>query len=154
MNKVTDIGPLSWVKSEIDLALKQAEQDLASHADGPTVAADAMAALQAARDNLHQAHGALTIVGLDGVTEFSLAIEDLLTALAAGRTPDAPAAIAAAEKGLAALHAYLDGLMAGETHQALSLYPIYRELALARGLPPPSPGELFFPDLTQRPPRR
>jgi len=31
---------------------------------------------------MHQAHGALAIVGLDGITEFADAIEQLLTALA------------------------------------------------------------------------
>ena len=63
----TDIGPLTWVKSEIDLALERADQALqafsASAADGdgdPTQ-------IRFCRTHLHQVEGALTIVGLDGV---------------------------------------------------------------------------------------
>ena len=154
MNRATDIGPLSWVKSEIDAALDQAAQGLADQAIAATASAETITTLQAARDNLHQAHGALAIVGLSGVTEFSLALEALLAALATGEPGAAETALAATREGIAALRAYLDELMAGAPHQALRLFPVYRELILARGLPAPSPDALFFPDLTQRPPRR
>lgn len=144
-----DIGPLSWVKGEIDLALEQARSEMTAYAATP---ADGL--LQKARARLHQAHGALVVVGLEGVIEFSQALEQLLAALAEGKAPDPAAATHAAQNGLDSLHAYLDGLMAGETHQSLKLFPAYRTLIVACGLPDPSPGELFFPDLTQRPPRR
>jgi hypothetical protein len=36
---------------------------------------------------MHQAHGALAIVGLDGITEFADAIEKLLAALAENAVP-------------------------------------------------------------------
>ena len=144
-----DIGPLSWVKGEIDLALERAGLSLASHTVDP--AGDG---LQKARTSMHQAHGALAIVGLDGITEFARAIEQLLAALADGGTPDVAAAVAAAQDGLAALRGYLDDLMAGHANQPLKLLAPYRAMAVAHGQPVPGPAELFFPDLTQRPPRR
>ena len=58
-----DIGPLTWVKGEIDLALDRTLEALArDEGEGAT-------ALQSARMHLHQARGALSIVGLDGVRD-------------------------------------------------------------------------------------
>ncbi|HTY99917.1 MAG TPA: Hpt domain-containing protein, partial [Rhodocyclaceae bacterium] len=49
---------------------------------------------------------------------------------------------------------YLDDLVAGQPDQPLRLLPAYRRLAAARSLAEPSPSELFFPDMSLRPPRR
>jgi hypothetical protein len=89
MSMDLDIGPLSWVKGEIDLALERAGLALAAHAADPS--GDN---LQKARASMHQAHGALAIVGLDGITEFADAIEKLLAALGDNSAPDVDAAIA------------------------------------------------------------
>lgn len=141
-----DIGPLSWVKGEIDLALERASAALSAPAGKE---------FTAACGHLHQAHGALAIVGLDGITEFSDALEKLFVALAEAQLADSAPAIAAAQTGIAALRSYLDGLMAGEPDQPLRLYPAYAGLITARGnAAAPEPLALFFPDLTQRPPRR
>jgi chemosensory pili system protein ChpA (sensor histidine kinase/response regulator) len=149
MSMDLDIGPLSWVKGEIDLALERAGHALAAHAADP--AGDN---LQKARASMHQAHGALAIVGLDGITEFADAIEKLLAALAENAVPDVDAAVAAAQGGFTALRGYLDDLVAGHPNQPLKLFGPYRALVVARGQPAPGPAELFFPDLTQRPPKR
>lgn len=149
MSMDLDIGPLSWVKGEIDLALERAGLSLAAHA------ADAAGDhLQKARASMHQAYGALAIVGLDGITEFADAIEKLLAALGDNTTPDVDAAIAAAQGGFTALRGYLDDLMAGHPNQPLKLFGPYRAMTVARGQPQPGPADLFFPDLTQRPPKR
>ena len=143
-----DLGPLSWVKGEIDLALERTAAELEAHAAAPSAAA-----LEKARNNLHQAHGALAIVGLNGLIEFADAIEQLLAAIIAG-TASTNTAIAATQTALTTLRAYLDDLMAGHANQPLRLLPAYRAMAEARGLPSPSAVELFFPDMTQRPPKR
>ncbi|MDP1735090.1 MAG: Hpt domain-containing protein [Sulfuritalea sp.] len=149
MSMDLDIGPLSWVKGEIDLALERAGVSLAA------CAADAAGDdLKKARASMHQAHGALAIVGLDGITEFADAIEQLLATLGEDPTQDVGAAIAAAQGGFTALRGYLDDLMAGHPNQPLRLFLPYRAMLVARGLPAPGPAELFFPDLTQRPPKR
>ena len=149
MSMDLDIGPLSWVKGEIDLALERAASDLAAHAADP--AGDG---LKKARASMHQAHGALAIVGLDGITEFADAIEKLLATLGDDPAQDSGAAIAAVQGGCTALRGYLDDLMAGHPNQPLKLFAPYRAMVVARGQPAPGPAELFFPDLTQRPPKR
>ena len=82
-----DVGPLSWVKSEIDLALDRATQGLQQFGTNPSDTTQ----LKFCRNHLHQVRGALTIVGLDGLTQFTDALEALLTDLEAARQPaDAP----------------------------------------------------------------
>ena len=78
MSMDLDIGPLSWVKGEIDLALERAGEALATHG---------VQELGTASKHLHQAHGALAIVGLDGITEFSEALEQLFQALTESKVP-------------------------------------------------------------------
>jgi chemosensory pili system protein ChpA (sensor histidine kinase/response regulator) len=149
MSVELDIGPLSWVKGEIDLALGRAGESLTAFA------ADSSGdGLVKARAAMHQAHGALAIVGLEGITEFADAIEKLLASIADGSAKDMPAAIAAAHGGFNALRGYLDDLMAGHPDQPLKLLGPYSAMAVARGQPAPGPSSLFFPDLTQRPPKR
>jgi chemosensory pili system protein ChpA (sensor histidine kinase/response regulator) len=149
MSVELDIGPLSWVKGEIDLALERAGECLTAYA-----ADTAGDGLSKARASMHQAHGALAIVGLEGITEFADAIEQLLAAIGDGSAKDAGAAIPAAQSGFRALRAYLDDLMAGHPDQPLKLIDAYSAMAVARGLAAPAPSALFFPDLTQRPPKR
>lgn len=151
MNMATelDIGPLTWVKGEIDLAFERASEALGQFAGSHEVKQIAMA-----RNQLRQARGALTIVGLAGVTQFAEAIEALLAGFEDGSIETSPQAIEAGRKALNAIRQYLDDLVDGWPDQPLRLLPAYRELAVARGLPVPLPTELFFPDLTLRPPRR
>ncbi|MCF8176225.1 MAG: Hpt domain-containing protein, partial [Burkholderiaceae bacterium] len=149
MSMDLDIGPLSWVKGEIDLALERAGQGLIAGVADP--AGDG---LQKAGASMHQAHGALAIVGLDGITEFSDAIEKLLAELKEGTVANRDAAIAAGQAGISALRGYLDDLMAGHPDQPLKLSAPYRAMAAARGQEASGTLELFFPDLSQRPPKR
>jgi chemosensory pili system protein ChpA (sensor histidine kinase/response regulator) len=146
-----DTSTLSWVKDEIDLALERASEALARHAAAPGETKP----LTDARGYLHQACGALTLVGLAGITHFAETVEARLAALAERADgADVVAVAAAAGAALAALRRYMDDLMSGYSDQPLRLYPAYRALVLAAGLPEPTPLVLFYPDLTQRPPRR
>src|SRR5258706_107795 len=56
-----DVGPLSWVKGEIDHAIQRSQEALRAFA---TNSADAVQ-LKSSQSHLHQAHGALSIVGLE-----------------------------------------------------------------------------------------
>lgn len=142
----TDLGPLSWVKGEIDLALGRSAEALSQ------VVAGDDAQLRFAQSHLHQAHGALSIVGLDGLTQFSESLEQLVGSLTAeGANEDR---IALARRGIAAMRQFLDELTAGSANQPLRLMPLYEEIQIARGQPKPARSELFFPDLMLRPPRR
>ncbi len=144
-----DLGPLTWVKSEIDLALDRATEAL----DQAARAEDAAARIQFAQTHLHQVRGALSIVGLDGLTQFASALDQVLGKLAR-TTPVDTAGLTLAHRALASIGNYLDDIAHGVADQSLRLAPLYTELVVARGDAPPSPAELFFPDLALRPPRR
>jgi chemosensory pili system protein ChpA (sensor histidine kinase/response regulator) len=145
-----DVGPLTWVKSEIDLALERADQTLQQY----TASTGDLTQLKFCRTHLHQVQGALTIVGLDGVTQLAEALESLLEAIEQQQRPADAATITLAQRALAAIRHYLDDLISGHPNQPLRLLPIYREVQTARGLERISATDLFFPDLTVRPPPR
>ncbi|NHC07820.1 hybrid sensor histidine kinase/response regulator [Azonexus fungiphilus] len=150
MNAATefDLGPLTWVKGEIDQALGRAEEALAEY----VATADATQ-LKFCRTHVHQVHGALDIVGLNGITELSESIEAALLALEEGGLAEPATAPTVVREALGALRQYLDDLIAGEPHRPLRMLPTCARLAELRGLPPVHPGDLFYPDLSLRPPR-
>lgn len=150
MNAATefDLGPLTWVKGEIDAALDRAGEALLQFHESRDVTK-----LKFCRTHIHQVHGALSIVGLDGVTQVTETLEGLLAALEEnGEVSDDE--LAAVERVISAIRQYLDDLMAGEPNQPLRLLPVYRALNDARGNGRFRPSDLFFPDLTVRPPKR
>jgi chemosensory pili system protein ChpA (sensor histidine kinase/response regulator) len=145
-----DIGPLTWVKSEIDQALERSLGALRAYAANPGDSNQ----IRFSQTHFHQAHGALQIVGLDGVTRLSEELDGLLGEIAKGGGAPKPEAVAAAERAFGGITAYLDQLLVGEPNQPLQLFAVYREVAKARGRDGVDPVDLYFPDLTRRPPRR
>ena len=145
-----DIGPLTWVKSEIDQALERSLTALRAYASNP----DDSNQIRFSQTHFHQAHGALQIVGLDGVTRLSEELDGLLGDIVKAGGAPKPEAVAAAEHAFAAITGYLDQLLVGEPNQPLKLFAVYREVAKLRGRDGVDPVDLYFPDLTRRPPRR
>ncbi|MGH8695245.1 MAG: Hpt domain-containing protein, partial [Burkholderiales bacterium] len=145
-----DIGPLTWVKGEIDQALEKSLVALHAYAKNPEDAKQ----LKFSQTHFHQAHGALQIVGLDGVTRLSEELDGLLGDIAKAGGPPRPESVAAAARAFGGITAYLDQLLAGQTNQPLRLFAIYRDVAKARGRDAVDPVDLYYPDLSQRPPRR
>ncbi|MDR1229523.1 MAG: Hpt domain-containing protein [Azoarcus sp.] len=145
-----DLGPLNWVRGEIDQALSRAADNLklaAESDDGP-------AKIQFAQTHLHQVNGALSIIGLDGLTKFVAALDLFFGALVRGELPIDETQVELGRRALASIGNYLDELIHGAPDQPLRLLPLYRELVIARGEAVPSPADLFFPDLGVRIPRR
>ena len=66
-----DLGPLSWVQGEIDQALSRGVEALATFKAAP----QDTTALKHARTHIHQAAGAIQMVGLDAVTAYTDEIE-------------------------------------------------------------------------------
>ena len=123
-----DLGPLSWVKGEIDLAIDRASLALQQYAANPTDAT----LLKFCRTHLHQVRGALAIVGLDGVTQFADSLEALLTEIENGQQIADAALLALIGRSLASIRRYLDDLLAGDPNQPLRLlrrFAGYRILA-------------------------
>src|SRR5687768_11803342 len=139
-----DLGPLTWVKTEIDHSLNQAREHLDKLAAAPADRAPVKYILT----HLHQATGALAMVGLAAATRFNEELEKLVGFLEAEDVARLPVAVAAAKRGIAALSAYLDTLLAGQPDQPMRLLAPYLELNRARGANDANEGDLFYPDLS------
>jgi chemosensory pili system protein ChpA (sensor histidine kinase/response regulator) len=148
-----DVGPLSWVKNEIDSALQRGVEALSSCAASPSGGDDLPMQLKLAQAHLHQACGALQIVALDGVTRVAQELEGLLADLDRDPGRRSGESLAVAERAFHDVRTYLDELLAGKPHQPLRLLPVYSALLGARGAGPADPTDLYFPDLSRRPPR-
>src|SRR5215471_6946228 len=144
-----DVGPLSWVKGEIDHAIEHAQEALRAYAANSADAAQ----LKSSLTHLHQAHGALSIVGLEGITRVSEELEGLLGVLEREVSFRKADVFGLAERALGGIRVYLDQLMAGRPNQPLRLFPLYREVVKIRG-GQADPTDLYYPNLSFRPPRR
>ena len=142
--KQVDLGPLTWVKTEIDHSLSQARENLDKLAAAPQERAPVKYILT----HLHQATGALAMVGLGAATRFNEELEKLVAHIEGSDAAQLPAEVAAAKKAISALSAYLDTLLAGEHDYPLRLLAPYLELNRARGASDANEGDLFFPDLS------
>lgn len=144
-----DAGSLSWVMGEIREALGRSKTALHE-----AVAQDADArstALRQAKTFLHQAHGALQIVDIDGVAIITETTEDLLDRLESGQIELTGNVVQTIENAYQALAEYLEELLAGASHQPVRLFPYYKALLEARGAERVHPADLFFPNLAIRP---
>ncbi|KIF81092.1 hybrid sensor histidine kinase/response regulator [Noviherbaspirillum autotrophicum] len=144
-----DAGPLSWVMGEIREALNRSKTAL--HEAVTQDAESRATSLRHAKTYLHQAHGALQIVDVDGVAIITETVEDLLDRVDAGQLELSSALSDAIGNGYTALIEYLDELLSGMPHQPVRLFPYYRALLEARGAERIHPADLFFPNLAIRP---
>jgi len=144
------IGPLSWVKGEIDLAMQRGLASLRTFAANP---ADG-ASMTQAQAQLREVHAALEIAGMGAVTRVFEELEGLLEELEKEPAVRTQQHFATAEEAVLGIAAYLDAIISGAPDQALRLYPVYRNLLSARGRAEADPVDLYFPDLSPQPPRR
>src|SRR6187399_134830 len=122
--KQVDLGPLTWVKTEIDHSLNQARENLDKLVANPANRAPVKYILT----HLHQATGALAMVGLAAATRFNEELEKLVAFLETADAGGLPDQAATAKKAIAALSAYLDTLLAGEADYPMRLLQPYIEL--------------------------
>ncbi|RJG10840.1 Hpt domain-containing protein [Massilia cavernae] len=141
-----DTGPLSWVMSEIRDALVRSRDALLEAA---TRGRDGQAtSLQHARAHLHQAHGALQMVDVDGVGTLTQAAEEALGRFRDGTLP-CDAAGAQAVAGLyQAVIEYLEELLSGAPPQPARLFPYYRDVLALLDAGRIHPSDLLFTDLS------
>src|SRR4051794_24567685 len=144
-----DLGPLSWVQGEIDQALARGLDALAVYRDQP---ADG-AALKHARTHIHQAAGAIQMVGLDAVVAFTDEVERALTRLEELPDTERNGTQTAVDRACRKLRIFLDELANGAAPVPLKLFPEYEAMQAARGIKAAAPTDLFYPDLGPRAPR-
>jgi chemosensory pili system protein ChpA (sensor histidine kinase/response regulator) len=146
----TDPTALSWCLAEIRESLARAETALEQQLQSDE-AADGR--LRAARGWLHQAHGALQVVDLEGVSVVTQEAEALLDRCDRGELPFDAGLVRAMARAFSAVVEYLEGVVAGSEDSPVSLFPHYRELLAMRGAERVEPSDLFTADLTVRAPR-
>jgi chemosensory pili system protein ChpA (sensor histidine kinase/response regulator) len=139
-----DLGPLTWVKDEIDNALDTARAQIESWNGND------LGPLKTAATHLHQVNGALQMVDLQGVSQVCEASERLLTAMEQDPPTRTGASAQTLLQAIQAMKHYLDELVEHGSHTELALAPIYRGLLKQRGAPAPAPSDLFFPNLDIR----
>ncbi|MDP1681242.1 MAG: Hpt domain-containing protein [Burkholderiales bacterium] len=144
-----DIGPLTWVKGEIDTALHKAKEQLAHFAAniGDTTP------LRFAQPHLHQVKGAIQMVGLDGLARFAEEVERFMAALEAREVEPTADTLDLLDQGFNTISKYLDELMGGAPDVPLKLFPAFNKLLTARKVERVSESDLFFPDLAVRAPK-
>ena len=141
------IDLLSWVKAEIDHALKIVRERTASflaNSDNPAVLSDCPL-------EMHQVHGALVMIGLEGPARVCAVIERAYRAVIDGHHVSKSTA-SIMDRGVYALGQFLDDLAKGEPSVPLKLFPIYRDVAQLLDEAPVTEIDLFFPDLAVRSP--
>mgnify|MGYP001191338584 CR=1 FL=1 len=138
-----DLGPLSWVKTEIDHSLGQARENLDKIFANPADRAPVKYILT----HLHQATGALAMVGLGAATRFNEELERLVSSIDSCEVENVAPRVPVAKRAITLLSGYLDSLMGGGPDRPMSLLSGYLDLNRARGATDATEGDLFHPDL-------
>src|SRR5471032_3351491 len=140
-----DTGPLSWVMVEIREALGRSKTALFEA--GGRAAEDQATQLQHAKSHLHQAHGALQMVDVEGVALITQVAEDALDRFKAGTLKCSSDNVQLVAQLYQALVEYLEELLQGAPSQPVRLFPYYRAVQEMLGAERIHPADLFFPDL-------
>jgi len=138
-----DIGPLTWVKDEIDQALSQALAKAGEFAASPLDSSP----LRFCLTHVHQVSGALSMVGLDGAQRFSTEVETYIAALEKNAVSASPENLEILTSALHALSNYLQSLVEGAPDIPLRLFPEFKAMQEVLGVDIIQESELFFPDL-------
>ncbi len=141
--EAADLSALSWCIGEIRESLAACERELRACRQEGEGAATGSPKLAAARSALHQAHGALSIVDLAGVTTVTGEAEAVLERVARGQLGLDDAMLDALARSFAAILEYLDELVLGEPQQPLYLFPYYESLLRLREAERIHPADLF-----------
>jgi chemosensory pili system protein ChpA (sensor histidine kinase/response regulator) len=144
-----DTGPLSWVMVEIRESLARSRTALVEA--GGRAAEDQATQLQHAKSHLHQAHGALQMVDIDGVSQMTELAEAALDRFKAGTVKCSTDNVEAVSQLYQALVEYLEELLEGAPSQPARLFPYYRAVQEMIGADRIHPADLFFPDLSGAP---
>ena len=143
MSEDFDIGPLSWVKDQIDQSLNVVLESLSTVATNP---AD-VASMRFAQTHLYQVSGALDMVGLEGCKLFTHQLEKLAGNIEKQSVAASEDVVADFQKAVQTLKNYLQNIMGGGGDIPLRLLDTLKPIVELNG-EVLEPTELFFPDTT------
>jgi len=147
-----DLGPLAWVLDELRKSLDGAIKALkrfvrdAELARGSDLAALDASQLRIARQQLHQAVGALEMVGLEVPARMLRSMEALTQKFVQRPEFCSDAAALAVEHASFALTDYLEGLLKGKPSSSVALFPQYRDVLELLGEDRIHPADLWVHD--------
>ncbi|WP_312519347.1 Hpt domain-containing protein [Massilia sp.] len=144
-----DTGPLSWVIAEIRDALARSGTALRDAAARAPEAQPTL--LLHAKSHLHQAHGALQLVDVEGVGTYTGAAEAVIDRFKDGQLPCTPDHAQVVLDAFQALCEYLEELLGGAAQQPARLFPYYRDMVERQGERKVHPSDLLPLDLSALP---
>jgi chemosensory pili system protein ChpA (sensor histidine kinase/response regulator) len=145
----SDLGPLAWVLDELRKSLDGATKALrrfvrdAELARGSNLAELDASHLRIARQQLHQAVGALEMVGLGAPAKMLRAMEALAQKFVQRPELCSEEAATRVERASFALTEYLEGVLKGKTASPVALFPQYRAVAELAGAESTHPADLW-----------
>jgi chemosensory pili system protein ChpA (sensor histidine kinase/response regulator) len=152
VNLEPDLGPLAWVLDELRKSLDGATQALrrfvrdAELSRGSDIAALDASHLRIARQQLHQAVGALEMVGLEVPARMLRAMEALVHKFVQRPEFCSDDAALKVERASFALTDYLEAVLKGKALSSVALFPQYREVLALTGDDRIHPADLWAYD--------
>jgi chemosensory pili system protein ChpA (sensor histidine kinase/response regulator) len=149
---VNDLGPLAWVLEELRKSLDSATKATrrfvrdAELARGSELTDIDASHLRLARQQLHQAVGALEMVGLSSPAKVLRAMEALAQKFVQNPQLCSPDAVSKMEHASFALTEYLEGLLKGKDASPVALFPQYRAVLELAGAERVHPADLWQSD--------
>lgn len=146
---VSDLGPLAWVLDELRKSLDNAAKSLkrfvrdANPSSGTNVAGIDTNPLRMARQHIHQAVGALEMVGHVAPANVLRAMESAVQKLVDKPELCSDAVAAKLERCGFALAEYLESVLRGKAVSAVSLFPQYRDVQELAGADRVHPADLW-----------
>ncbi|MBS0493789.1 MAG: Hpt domain-containing protein [Proteobacteria bacterium] len=144
-----DLGPLSWVIDELRKSLEGVAKSMrrfvrdAEIARQSDLAALDAAALRIARQQLHQASGALVMVGMESPALLLHAMEAAVQRFVQRPELCSDDAARSIERASFALIEYLECVLAGKQISPVALFPQYREVQALAGVDRVHPADLW-----------
>ncbi len=144
-----DLSPLAWVQEELRRALEAAHKAVrrfareAEASRDSDVAAVDVSVLSGARQQLHQAAGALQMVGEPAGAAVVHAAEAAIQRLAGKAAPPAAAVAEGLERSSFALLEYISRRLAGKPVSPVAMFPQYRTLQTLAGAERMHPADLW-----------
>lgn len=129
MSATQDFVALDWIKGNISETLDQAQQALEAVAQS----ADDSGSMRSCLTALHQVHGTLRMVELEGPAQLSAEMEELAQALMSSEVPDVSKAQEVLMQAILQLPGYLDRIQREQKDSPVVIRPIVNSLRIARG---------------------